>query len=344
MNIKTPVILMGMAGIMSAQTVLAGEENQLFKGITLSGAIEIEASHETDYDGINTSDIQVSTAELVIDAQVHEWAKAHLLFLFEEGATDPPEFDEAYLTLGNTEISPFYFSIGRMYVFGEYDTMMVSDPLTLEIGETRETAAQVGFMSNGLYGSLSVFNGETQKNADNTIENFAATLGFSNENDAMNYDFGLDYINNLAESGSVMGAVSNTSALVDYVSAMTARGSFSYGPFSVAGQYLTAIDKFDLADFNFNGQEAQPKAWAIEGGYNFEMMGKESTFALGYQGTEEALALGLPKQRYLATLSTEIMTNTSLGLEWAHDIDYDTEEGGTGNDADTVTLQLAIEF
>jgi len=342
MKVNSLVTLISMVGIATSQLSLASDENQLIKGITLSGAIEIQANHVTDYEDIKTSDIQVATAEIVIDAQVHEWAKAHLLFLFEEDATDPPEFDEAYITLGNTNVSPFYFSIGRMYLFGEYGTMMISDPLTLELGETRGTAAQVGFLSNGLYGSLAVFNGNTKKGADDTIENFTATLGFSNETDSMNYDFAVDYTSNLAESGSVMDIVSNAEDLVDYVSAVTLHGNYNFGPFSVAAQYLTTVDKFDIADLTFNGQEAQPKAWTIEGGYHFEMMGKESTFALGYQGTEEALTL--PKERYLATLSAEIVKNTSLSLEWAHDTDYDIEEGGTGNNADAITLQVATEF
>lgn len=344
MHLRPLIILMGITSIVGSQAVLADEENQLFKGVTLSGALEVEANHTTDYNDVKTSDIRVATAQLAIDAQIHEWAKAHLLFLFEEDDTDPPEFDEAYITLGNTDISPFYLSLGRMYVFGGYDTMMVSDPLTLELGETRATVAQLGFSSNGFYGSISAFNGDTKKNQDDTIENFAATLGFSHEDDNMNYDIGLDYINNLAESGVVMDTVTDPDNLVDYVSAMTIRGSLTYGPFSVAGQYLTALDKFDVADLTFNGKEAEPKAWGIEGGYTFDMMGKESTFALGYQATEDALALELPEQRYLATFSVEVVKNTSISLEWAHDNDYDTQDGGTGNNADTVTLQVATEF
>ena len=38
------------------------------------------------------------------------------------------------------------------------------------------------------------------------------------------------------------------------------------------------------------------------------------------------------------------MDNTALSFEWAHDTDYDVADGGTGENADTLTAQLAVEF
>lgn len=40
---------------------------------------------------------------------------------------------------------------------------------------------------------------------------------------------------------------------------------------------------------------------------------------LGYQGTEESLALGLPKDRYMGTVRMMIFNNTSLALEYRYD-------------------------
>ena len=39
-----------------------------------------------------------------------------------------------------------------------------------------------------------------------------------------------------------------------------------------------------------------------------------------------------------------LFENTALSFEWMHDKDYDTNNGGSGNDADTATAQLAVEF
>ena len=75
-----------------------------------------------------------------------------------------------------------------------------------------------------------------------------------------------------------------------------------------------------------------------------EILGKETTFALGYQGTDEAVALDLPKHRYLATIGMQILKNTTLALEYLHDEDYPQRDGGTGGEADQVTVQVAVEF
>jgi len=58
------------------------------------------------------------------------------------------------ITLGNMEMFPVYLTAGKMYVpFGNFESNMIQDPVTLEIGETRESAGQVGFEHSGFYGS-----------------------------------------------------------------------------------------------------------------------------------------------------------------------------------------------
>ncbi len=71
------------------------------------------------------------------------------------------------------------FTGGRFTVpFGSYETNMISDPLTLEIGETGEDALMVGFEAAGFYGSFYVFNGDTNEGGgDENIEHFGATVG-----------------------------------------------------------------------------------------------------------------------------------------------------------------------
>ena len=101
----------------------------------------------------------------------------------------------------------------------------------------------------------------------------------------------------------------------------------------------------------FNGGNAEPRAWNLEAGYSFELAGRESTLAVGYQESSEAIALGLPETRTSVALAVALMENTSLAFEWAHDEDYATTDtdavtgaAGSGEESDTVTVQLAVEF
>lgn len=110
--------------------------------VTLSGAIEVEAGYSSDFADVDTSEISLATAELGIDAAINDWTTGHALFKWDD---DELFVDEGFITLGGTDAVPVYLTAGLLYVpFGVYETNMISDPLTLEIGETQESAVQVG--------------------------------------------------------------------------------------------------------------------------------------------------------------------------------------------------------
>ena len=81
----------------------------------------------------------------------------------------------------------------------------------------------------------------------------------------------------------------------------------------------------------------------MEAGFTFEAMGREICLAAGYQGTDNCVGI-LPESRYLGSVGIALCDYLGIALEYAHDEDYDVNDGGTGNDADIVTLQIALEF
>ena len=132
----------------------------------------------------------------------------------------------------------------------------------------------------------------------------------------------------------------------DYVGGLTAHAIFPWQGLTLIGEYLGTTDESEIAELEFQGAGAEPETWNIELGYTFEVADHETVVALAYQGSDEALALELPKNRYLGTVGVGLIDGLSLALalEYAHDEDYDEKDGGTGENADTVTLQLALEF
>ena len=318
--------------------------SNLMNGITISGAIEVEAARTEDYDGVESSDTVLATVELGIDAQITDWVNAHILLLHEEDGPDL-EVDEGIITLGNPEASPLFLAAGRMYVpFGGFESGMISDPLTLEIGETRESTIQIGYEGEGLYGSLYTFNGDTQNGSKDKIDQYGANIGFGRETDAMSYDFGLGYINNIGDSDTLGEHIGGGAVLNDYVGGFNVRGLLSTGPFTLIAEYVAATDSFTPSEVDFNGAGAEPVAWHLEVDYDFTLAGNDATVAISYNETDEALALELPKQRYGIALAVGIFENTTWSLEWLHDKDYDMSDGGSDNNADTFTTQLAVEF
>lgn len=350
------------------EPMLSGEGQSFLQTITdsveISGLVEV-ALHATndDINNEDTSGITLSTVELGIDASLSEWASAHLLLLYEEGEeSDHIIVDEGTVTVGNLGKFPAYLTAGKMYVpFGIFESNMISDPLTLEIAETGDTAVQVGFESGGFYGSLYAYNGDiSETGEDDKIDTFGVNAGYGMGNEQMALDVGFGWTNNIGDSDALGDHIDATSDSVDdYAAGLTLYAVFATGPFTLIGEYVTALDDFEVAELAFKGDGAEPEAWNIEIGYTTELFNRETTLAIGYQGTNEALALGLPEERYLAAAGLGIFDNTTLSLEWAHDEDYDdgdssttcldddgavTTCNGSDNDADTITMQLAVEF
>ncbi len=308
--------------------------------VALSGLVEVEAGYSDPYAGDSGSDVVVATVELGLAAQVNDWVAANVTLLYEEDETDL-EVDVA--TVGIAPPDGHWFVVaGQDYLpFGTYETHLVSDPLTLEIGETRETNVLAGVSAGGFTGAVYVFNGESDKD-DETIDRFGAVAGYGQAGEDGGFAVDVGYINHIGDADALQDAIGGN--VDDYVGGISVDGTSTAGPFTLIGEYTAATDSFQAAELAFDGAGAEPRAWNLEAAYGFALAGRDATFAIAWQGTEEALALELPETRLAAALSVAVMDGTTVSLEWAHDDDYAVADGGTGEEADTLTAQLAVEF
>ncbi len=320
-----------------------------FNKIEISGVTEVEAGYNDPDDGESSSDIVLATAELSVAAEVNEWVSAETVLLFEEDDTDL-EVDVAIVTIANPN-KPWFVSSGLMYEpFGMFETNLISDPLTLEIAETRETSVLAGIEHNGFSGGVYVFNGDLSEKGDDDIDNFGAFAGYMQENENSSFAINLGYINDIGDSDNLQDVIQDNidAAAVEYsdqVGGFSIDGIFTYGPFNVIAEYIMATDDFEANELTYRTGGAEPEAFNIEVGYSFNVGGVPMTAALAYQGTDEAVALELPEERIIGGLSAEIFDGTALSFEWAHDDDYSDSDGGTGEfGGDTITSQLAVEF
>ena len=323
-----------------------------FDRISISGVLEAEAGYEgIDYEdpGLedeNTSDAVLATMELGVDAEISDNISGHVLFLWEEDDTEPIDLDEGFITIFGGDVTPLYLSAGKMYVpFGNFESTMISDPLTLELAETRESAILVGFESEGFYGSVYVFNGDIDEDGeDSHIDNFGANAGFTIENDDFSLDAGVSYINNLLDSDGLGDCVAETmdaddTALSEYVAGFGAHAIVRAGPVMLIGEYITALDEPEfISDVPGAGAKSEEiSAYNAEMAYTFDLGGKETTVGIAYQGTDKAGDF-LPEIRILGAISVGIFDSTTLALEYLHD-EFDNDD-----EVDTVTAQLSIEF
>ncbi|MCP3850794.1 MAG: porin [Gammaproteobacteria bacterium] len=336
--------------------------------MTMGGVIDIVGNH-TDSDGWSgeaASDIVLDTLELGIEASAGEWVTGNILFLYEDTDDDNFQVDEAYITFANPGVTPFYAAAGRLYVpFGNFESNMISDPATLTLAETREDVVQVGFETEGgFYGSAYLFNGDADESKDNTyrstdnnhIDNYGLNFGYVMENDDFGLDVGVGYINNIGTSNTLQdtiggnGFCAGDGCIKDYIGGISLHAIATIGRFNLIGEYVSALDEFEAGELGV-ADELKPKAWNIEGAYNFEIAGKETVVALGYQKTDDMYldheSTDFYEKAWLASISVGILERTTLAAEWCHADGYSETEEAVGNDfedEDLIQVKLSYEF
>ncbi len=329
------------ATLIKQQADAAPDHDDWIHRLEFSGLIEVEAGYFAPEHGSSTSDVTLATVELGVKSKVNAWIEAGVSLLYEQDVTDL-EIDTGYLTVANAEVTSLSFTAGQIYLpFGVYETNLISDPLTLELGEIRESALHMGMEKGDFAGALYLFNGETTLDDDDQLDNWGAMVGYTHTASERTWAASVGYLNDLGETDLLQERVGARS---ERSGAWTASASATVGRFNLIGEYLTATDDFAADQIDFNNQGARPAAWTLEAGLRFAVLGKQSTLSIGYQGTSEALALDLPEQRWLLGWSVEVLEKTTLALEWARSTAYDHADGGSGDTDDSVIAQLAVEF
>ncbi len=368
-----------LAACISQTPVLADGSDS----VEITGLVEVEAGHAEPYEGDSESDVILATIELGVAAQITDWIRGEVLFLFEEGDNDNvTDIDIGTLTIAPPDGS-WFIAGGRMYLpFGMYETTMISDPLTLELGEIRETALMFGVEGKNLYGAAFLYNGDNGKDDDNRIDHFGAVIGYAMESNGVEFGWDLAYIDDTGDTDALQDAVAGNLGAVgearseprqgtydDHVSGFAASARLRQGDVAFMAEYLGATERFQSIALAYGGsvvdgayvnRGAKPSSWMVEAAYDFMVGSRPATIAVGYQGTDDAVGLELPESRFMIGGSVELMDSVALGVEWAHDKDYDTDEwsdcvlvdvetvecsfAGTDENADTITVQLAAEF
>ena len=189
--------------------------------VQIHGVVEVEYGYNEDYTKVDSSDIVLATVELALEASVNDNVDVEVVLLHEEDDT-PLEVDVGVINL-HDERSPLSLSLGQMYVpFGSFESNMVSDPLTLELGETRESTVLLNFESNGATAGFYLFNPELGEGADeDKATAFGLSLGYGNDT----FSAGIDYISSIADTDGIQDFLAGPS-VVEHVAGLSAHASF----------------------------------------------------------------------------------------------------------------------
>jgi hypothetical protein len=346
---KKPSEIGAVKGIRSRYEVL----DKIRSGIGFSGAIEVEAGwskvEAADGEEEDSSALELAAAEFAVDAGITENVKGHVLFKYEE---DEDVFvDEAFIminaedacTLDQSCGTPFFGVAGKLYVpFGAFESHFASDPLTLELGEARETAAVTGVGVPWVTAAAGIFNGDIKETGDDdNFNNFFATavLHVPEEiAEGWGLRTGVSWISNIADSNGLTDFMAEAfttdeapfeNEVQSLVQGFSAFVSLAFlDQFFVEAEYLGALDSFD------ENPDFEPQAWNLEFAY---APVEAVELAVRYGGSDKSLNF-LPETIYGGVVTYSLFENTSLALEYQYgEYENDDEE-------QSVTAQLAVEF
>jgi hypothetical protein len=318
-----------------AEKKSAGRASNISERLTLSGLLEIEAAaqilHYVGGSHVADSDLTVATVQLGLGAKINEMVSGNITVLFEEDAS-ALDVDEATIDLAQ---GPWSARIGRQYLpFGVYHSHFINDPLTLALGETRETALLTSYSREYFSLSAFVFNGDVDKNgSENHLGDWGASLILT---PTEGIELGGSFLSDLADSDAEL---LSTSTYESRVGGWSAFAVLEHGSFGLSAEILGALKDFAAADLD----GARPLAWNLE--VSWSPLEKVE-LAARYEGSSEFS--GQPERQYGVGASWSPTENVTLALEYLRgtfDPDFNTDADGNVLDKrDLVSAQLAIAF
>jgi hypothetical protein len=298
----------------------------------LSGLIEAEASLVHVEGGDEEDDLRLSTVQIGLDAQLTPWLGGHIIGLWEEDDTEPMVVDEAVLSLtspwqlgGQTPALHF----GRQYLpFGRFESAMISDPLTLELGETHTTAAVLALTGDHWNAALGTFAGSIGDSNDGLDSWVVAIEAMPREGVTL----GAFWLSDLAESDANL--VQDEGIYRADVPGWSAFVTLQHGDFGLSAEYLAAAERFKRevveAGEDLNGR--RPQVWNLELSWQAT---EQLQLAVRYEEADDYQA---DVRRYGATVSYGLCDSALLAFEYL-------QAKADGNPSEHyLTAQLAVEF
>lgn len=349
--------------------------------VALSGKAEPIGSIGSSFTDSVTGDWDLSSAELDTAVSLNDKVQAYISLAYNPS---PSPFNNqlvdnssvnlgmGFINIGDLDETPWYLTAGQLFVpYGRYSSGMISAPLTMIMSRTKARPFIVGYKSQGPTGPFAAgyaFSGDTNVGGSSVG---GLNLGYIYDFNPIKGEVGVSYISSLTNAGGMQltsgmpgtfggfGSLNHGSEYVRRTPGVDVHGNVQFDRYTLTAEWTSATEAFRVQDLSFNGRRAQPQAGQVEAGLTFKWFDRPSSFNVGYQWTEQALALNLPKERYSAVFSMSIWRDTVESIEYRHDIDYrqgqfangsapvgitNLNTTGSGKSSDMVLARIGVYF
>lgn len=331
------------------------------KKFILSGNIAIDASWHSN--GFGKSQDITSDIGAKVDIDIGAFINPYMMGYAQYSASSSNIFlDQAFINVGNLDESPFYLTLGRIYLpSGNFGSVLVSSSLVRRLTRIRANAVSAGYAGNGVYMALYGFDGPASRKGNTKIDQWGVNLQIDNDvlpNDYIRWVVGASYVNNIA-SAHDFPQDGFDDHLRDHVGYYNLRGGIGIGDLQAQIEYVSAVKSFNnnVGGLQFNGHGALPKAIVYQLSYIFEnsLIGNgPASFGISYSTTQQALwKNGLPRKQYGMAYKAEITEFVGFGIEYLRLLDYaknttggifNQEVFGSGKQDNQVLTKLDLYF
>ena len=335
------------------------------------------------YEGENRQRLALNDVYLNVGATVNDWTKVFTSTSFSNpngqlagavpvvqpftgplagqysnvyGTVNQINLEQGYVTLANYDVAPVFFQVGKQFTdYGRYTIHPFVRTLTQVMTESLQTSAKLGFITQmGLHGDIYAFDNAPRAFASPHSDTvYGAALGFDQLNDQLGFDIGVGYMSNLTGVNDINAALGNAYAnqgtYRHIVGGIAVYADLNSGPFSLSGRYTTAIQHFNPLDISnqygtADASGARPWAFDVTGGFGFNYWAKNQNLYVGYQSSNNAVNLALPKNRYIAGYNMDVWKNTNVGVEYEHDTSYSSGNLAPNHNSNTFGARASVKF
>jgi hypothetical protein len=224
-------------------------------------------------------------------------------------------------------------------------------------------------------GAIYFYNGDTVAGPleEDHIEHMGGTLGyqtrgvFPRSDIPWTIDVDVDVNSSVFDSNFLQFEYRHFLEQIGFVPGMASHVKSNLGPFGLVAEWNGALTDAEFVDDAGELISIQPGAWQVTLAYQFdwnpavEMIGAQGTyFVVGYSESQDLagvtdlvgdplaptlLRVGfVPEKRFTVGLGEWVLPGLRIAFEYAHAVDYDEADGGTGNTANGFFSQLTYEW
>jgi hypothetical protein len=319
-----------MIGVLSSGIAVAEEAAfELPYGLEYGALLEWEVGHS---DG--ETEETMATVELGAGWQATDWLRGDVVFLYEEGDTDPMDLDQLYFAVGGTTNCPFYLQGGQFYVpFGNLESYFISDPIVLELSEGLERGATLGFEQDGFAASLTVFESEISGANDyNGI--LAASYGVEGEQSSVT--FGAALIHNILDADGITAVLEDHGySTAEEASGFNAWVTARYDRATLIAEYVQTLEDIEVDGVDMG---LKPASFNLELGYAVTDL---LDVAAKYEHSADSGG-EFAEHRFGVVAGCTVFERDWISAGVA--VEYMREAYEDGSDGDIFTMQFAVEF